>query len=333
MRASRSFTLIEILVAMTIVIILTALLVMGLGGTKTKAMHKASVAMVNKIKVALDNYYAAFRDYPPDGYDLGEKGTGSGWDVTRPQGVRVGYIGNRRVRGTASLIYFLCRPVIKTTNLSSDPGTIGDPKFTSYTKVGPFLQLEPGDFTLQKLTVNSEEINFNPNYPWTSNEFWETQGGLNCEIIDAFGRPLCYDKVKTEHLVQNPSGNQYQFFQPDLFQNPATGTGNGGIFAVHPDANRYIVEGQMPINIDDEPDIGLDEADLIYYRCDPRYSKATGTNLVNSLESGTPPTAGTGSGADPTTWSHRPKNVPGYDLWSAGKSWVDPRDDITSWGD
>lgn len=322
MRATRSFTLIEILVAITIVVILTSLLVMGLGGTKSKAMHKASVAMVNKVKVALDNYYAAFRDYPPDGYDIGERGSGSGWDVNT-QGVLVGYGSDqRRVRGTASLIYFLCRPVIKVTRQSADPGDTS----ATYQRVGPFLELEPGDFSLQKLTVNGEELNFDPNYPWTSDEFWDAQGGIRCEIVDAFGRPLCYDKVKTEHTTHNPSSGQYQFYNPSLFQDPGgSATAGGGIYA-HPDAARYIESGLMPINADEEPEIGVSEDDLVRYRCDPRFfDKTQGQNLINNLEGGTPPTAATAT-------THRPMNVPGYDLWSAGRSWVDPRDDITSWG-
>ena len=322
MRDLRSFTLIEVLVSITIVMILTSLLIMGLGGTKTKAMQKASIAMVNKVKVALDNYYASFRDYPPDGYDVGERGTGSGWDVNT-QGVLVGYGANaRRVRGTASLIYFLCRPVVKVTRQSADPD---DPSAT-YQRVGPFLELEPGDFSMQTMTIAGEETSFNPNHPWIDNDFWVTQGGIRCEIIDAFGRPLCYDKVKTEDTTNQPGMGRFKFYEPSLFQDPGgSATGGGGIYA-HPDAERYILDGLMPINVDDEPDIGLDEANLVRYRCDPRFLDSTqAQNLILALEGGTPP-------GPATVTSHKPKNVPGYDLWSAGKSWVDPRDDITSWG-
>lgn len=323
MRDLRSFTLIEVLVSITIVVILTSLLVMGLGGSKTKAMHKASVAMVNKVKVALDNYYASFRDYPPDGYDLGERGTGGGWDINT-QGVLVGYGSDqRRVRGTASLIYFLCRPVVRVTRQSADPDDPG----ATYQRLGPFLELEASNFSLQTMTIAGEETSFNPNHPWGDDAYWDTQGGIRCEIIDAFGRPLCYDKVKTEEVNHNPGNGQFKFYEPGLFQDPGgSATGGGGIYA-HPDADRYILSGQMPINLDDEPAIGLDEENILRYRCDPRFlDSASGQALINALEGGTPPGAA-------TVATHKPKNVPGYDLWSAGKSWVDPRDDITSWGD
>lgn len=322
----RAFTLIEVLVSITIVVILTSLLIMGLGGTKAKAMHKASLATLNKVMVALGNYQAAFRDFPPDGYDLGETSANSGstgWDVNT-QGVLVGYgADQRRVRGTASLIYFLCRPVVRVTRQSADPGDTS----ATFTRVGPFLELEPGDFSMEKVLVGGQEINFDPNYPWTSDEFWDTQGGIRCEIIDAFGRPLCYDKVKTAETVQDVPGGKHQFFNPTLFQNPGgSATAGGGIYA-HPDADRYILGGLMPINEDDEPDaLGLSEDELLKYRCDPRFlDQAQYDILINSLEGGTPPGPGTAA-------THRPKNVPGYDLWSAGRSWVDPRDDITSWG-
>ncbi|MBL4844190.1 MAG: type II secretion system protein [Planctomycetes bacterium] len=320
----RDFTLIEVLVSITIIVILTSLLIMGLGGTKAKAMHKASLATVNKVMVALGNYQAAFRDFPPDGYDLGENGSGNGWDVNT-QGVLVGYGGDqRRVRGTAALIYFLCRPVVRVTRQSADP----DDTSATFTLVGPFLTLEAGDFSLERVTLNGVEQSFNPNHPWTDDAFWDVQGGIRCEIIDAFGRPLCYDKVKTDHTTQNPATNQFQFYNPSLFQDPnGSQTGGGGIYA-HPDAVRYIVGGLMPISIDEEPDaLGLSEDELIKYRCDPRFlDKAQFQALITGLEGGTPPGAASAA-------THKPKNVPGYDLWSAGRSWVDPRDDITSWGD
>jgi len=321
----RAFTLIEVLVSITIVVILTSLLIMGLGGAKAKAMHKASLATVNKVMVALGNYQAAFRDFPPDGYDLGERkisetNTTGGWDVNQ-QGVLVGYGGDqRRVRGTAALIYFLCRPVVRVTRQSADP----DDTSATYTRVGPFLTLEPGDFSMEKILVNGQEQNFDPNYPWTSDEYWDNQGGIRCEIIDGFGRPLCYDKVKTDHTINGPG--QYAYFNPGLFQNPGGGgTSGDGIYA-HPDADRYILGGLMPLNEDDEPEaLGLSEDQLLRARCDPRLlDKVQYDALITILEGG-----GTLPVGSPT--SHRPKNVPGYDLWSAGRSWVDPRDDITSW--
>lgn len=332
LQSRRAFTLIEILVAMTIIVILTSILIMGLGGTKAKAMHKASLATVNKVMVALGNYQAAFRDFPPDGYDLGEKklsetDLAGGWDVNA-DGVLVGYSPPRRVRGTAALIYFLCRPVVRVTRQSADPGDTS----ATYTRVGPFLELEAADFSMERLVANGEEVNFDPNYPWLS-DFWDE--GRKCEIIDAFGRPLCYDKVKTNHVAPGGAG-KYVYFNPSLFQDPGAGaTSRTGIYA-HPDAERYILSGLMPISEDEEPEGFATEADLHLYRCDPRYADKTKFQLLtDALDAGTAPGAGTDGTVNPdgsfNAGTHRPKNVPGYDLWSAGRSWVDPRDDITSW--
>ncbi|MGE0713162.1 MAG: type II secretion system protein [Planctomycetota bacterium] len=327
---SRGFTLVEILVAMTIVIILTTILAMGLGGSKDKAANKASKALVQKVKVALEAYFAEFRDYPPDGYDIGENGTGSGWNVTT-QGVQVGFQPARRVRGTAALIYFLCRPVIKATRISSDPGD----KTMNYERVGPFLQLDTRDFSLESVFIGGQETNFDPNYPWSSTEFWDTQGGINCEIVDAYRRPLCYDKVKTNEITNQPTAGKFKYFHPDLFQNQSGGsTGTPPLLCgvnAHPDAQRYIIGGLMPISEDEEPagfiNTGASATQMINSRWDPRFTDKNAVDNAMANESAAPvPPNGTQT-------TVKPRNVPGYDLWSAGKSWVDPRDDITSWGD
>lgn len=332
---SRAFTLIEILVAMTIVIILTSLLAMGLSGSKEKASQKSSMALVAQIKNALESYHAEFRDYPPDGYDAGENGTGNGWNWNS-QGVLVGFTPSRRVRGTASLIYFLCRPVMKVTRMSADPADTE----VDVRKVGPFLTLENRNFSIDKITVNGEEISFDPNYPWASDPYWDVgQGqGINCEIIDTYGRPLCYDKVRTADSANDPTNATnptFKFFTADLFQSPGPTTGTGtepqkGINA-HPDGQRYIVGGIMPLDNSTEPDAydSDDPAVMVNYRMDPRFeSKALVDQFIEG--GGGAPAAGTEAlGAVNTII---PKNVPGYNLWSAGRSWIDPRDDITSWG-
>jgi type II secretory pathway pseudopilin PulG len=328
MRIRRRFTMIEVLVAMTIVLILTTLLAMGLGGSKDKATHKASIALVNKIKVALESYFAEFRDYPPDGYDVGE----NGWSVTSA-GVEVGFAPARRVRGTASLIYFLCRPVIKVTRMSSDPGDTG----ATFKKVGPFLELDNRDFSNTEITVGGELRRFQPNFPWANAEFWDkAQGqGINCEIVDAYGRPLCYDKVRTAETVDDKGNGKFKYYHASLFQDPAgggTAVPPTGLDA-HPDNARYITGGIMPVDEDEEPpgfaNTGASMNTILNSRCDPRFATQAARDAVTAMmlnESAAP------SVSAATTTTHKAHSTPGYDLWSAGKSWVDPRDDITSWG-
>ena len=332
----RGFTLVEVLVAMTIVLILTALLAMGLGGSKDKAAHKASKALVSKIKVALESYNAEFRDYPPDGYDLDDPG----WNVTAAQGVAVrppdllDSSGSattayklRRVKGTSALIYFLCRPQIKRTRMSSDPGD----KTMNEKRLEPFLQLDTRDYTRPKITAAGEEITFEPNHPWGNDAYWDRNagGGILTEIIDAYGRPLCYDKVRTALTVSNVSAGEIAYFNPGLFQS-GSGVSTGGVgIAAHPDAAEYILGGLMPINADQEPSgfADADENTLLTSRMDPRLRSDQIQTAINALEGG----ASTVPAGDVST--HEPKNVPGYNVWSAGRSWIDFRDDIVSWAD
>ena len=341
----RGFTLIEVLVAMTIVLVLTALLAMGLGGSKDKAAHKASKALVSKIKVALESYNAEFRDYPPDGYDQDDPG----WNVAN-DGVAVKPPDNpgppaitykaRRVKGTAALVYFLCRPQIKQTLMSSDPGDTS----MSSKRLEPFLQLDTRDYTRPKITItgSGEEITFDPNHPWNNDGFWDRDagGGVLTEIIDAYGRPLCYDKVRTALTVSNPGAGEIAFYNPDLFQTGTTGSTTVGVegLGAHPDAAEYIIGGLMPINADQEPSgfADADEMTLLTSRMDPRYHKNMVAAAAANLEGGASSVSAAApidNPTNPTTGTHEAKNVPGYNLWSAGRSWIDFRDDIVSWAD
>lgn len=302
--ARRRFTLIEILVVIAIISILTAVLAMGLGGSKDKAMHKASKALVNKIKIALEAYNSEFRDYPPDGYDTAEK---PGWLVDA-DGVHVG-TPKRALRGTAALMYFLCRPLVKFTVVGADPD---DERNKQYKRVGPFLELGPKDFSMP---------GFNPNHPWSDATYWDVK--KNCEIIDAYGRPLIYDKVKTAEEGTD------KYFQANRFQN--TGTAKGFGYRAHPDEAYVFLNGQgnIPIDADAEPSGFADDdyQTILKFRVDPRF-KTPGDfqTLIDLLDTGGKP----GNGKPGT---HAPKAPGAYDLWSMGRSWVDPRDDVTSWGD
>lgn len=64
-RRASGFTLIEILVVITIIGILVALVAPALVGAKRQARVKACEADINGIKAALEVYYSRFGDYPP----------------------------------------------------------------------------------------------------------------------------------------------------------------------------------------------------------------------------------------------------------------------------
>lgn len=281
-RSARGFTLIEILIVMGIMVTLTALIAMGMGIAKEKARQKATRALISKIKIALESYHSEFRDFPPDGYDPGE---------LTPLGMK----------GTSALIYYLCRPLNKITYVGAGVGV--DPTDTRNQvkqRVGPFLELSGQDFS---------RPDFNPNMVFEGDRgtaYWETQGYKFTEIIDSYGRPLCYDKVKT---------NQPAHWKPALFHMNVD---------AHPDKD-YIGAGKLGIIVEEESD-QLNPDELEKHRPDPRFKAGKMEAWVQALN-------GLGSFAPATIDTHEPKYVGGYDLWSTGRSWTNPTDDITSWGE
>jgi prepilin-type N-terminal cleavage/methylation domain-containing protein len=361
---TRGFTLIEILMVMAIIITLTALLSVGLMGARDKAKNKGSKALVSKIKIALESYYADFRDYPPDGFDLEPGWTagtppvavvypapmGAQWDIN--DGIKCGTpgtAGNPRqfsMKNTAALMYFLCRPLIKVTFIGSD---MSDPRNMVRKKVGPYMELTGSNFSMpQRIRASSgEPVDFSPAYRWDSSadsvEYWETMGFRKCEIIDAYGRPLVYDKVKTSDPVP-AAGGAGLYWDPARVQLPGvTAPGKSQGSFVHPDREHI---DNMDLMYENEPE-GYIEAEstfleILEKRFDPRFRVAApgtagplppGNDVPGYLE----PLFAEGGGApDPspgTDATHAPQFTGGYDLWSMGRSWIDPRDDIKSWGD
>ena len=317
----RGFTLIEVLIAIGIVILLTSLLVMGMMGKTEQAKAKGTNGLILKIKAAMQRYHAAFRDFPPDGYDQEPPPPGgTGWAYT-PQGVMVG-TPQRAVKGTASLIYFLCRPLVKVTWLGDDQA---DSRNRQTQIVGPFLaDLEGSAFSRK---------GFNPNHPWSDNAYWNNNYILT-EIIDKFFRPLCYDKVKSNNAV---------YFQPARFHVHGGGSGTlpGGTGRfVHPDQafmdNEMALlassEARCPTDTHDGGEIalsGLTQAQLLQVHTDPRFTVNSAARAPDGCPLGNPFTTGFGAG---TTATHEPKaQGGGYDLWSYGPSYINCIDDIGSW--
>ncbi len=283
--STRAFTLIEILITMGIMITLTALIAMGMGVAKEKARQKATRALVSKIKIALEAYHGEFRDFPPDGYDPAEP---------TPLGMK----------GSSALIYFLCRPLTKIMYVGAGVGVDADDERNQVKKrVGPFLELTGTEFS---------RPDFNPSMTFEGERgtsYWETKGYKSTEIVDSYGRPLCYDKVKTNKKKEH--------WDPKLFHMSTK---------AHSDQD-YIKAGKLGIIVEDESE-QIDPNDLEDHRPDPRFKAGEMEIWVKAL---TAQPGGSFKPAGPTT--HEPKYVGGYDLWSSGKSWTDPKDDITSWGE
>ncbi len=329
LRRSRSrakgMTLIEILVVVGIILILMALLGMGMRTAAGKARSKATKALIGRLQTALESYHAEFRDYPPDGYDAEVPST----DVN---GVQVGSPA-RRVRGTASLIYFLCRPLVKISYMG-DPT---DPRSVVKRPSGPFMTLESSNVSRPEAVVGGQPTKFDPGYPWNANDYWGPSGpsGIpslmaTCEIIDSYFHPLVYDKVKT---YRDPTDNKY--FQASRFHfyggsGTVSGTGVLGGKA-HPDqeylAGMPTTDDDEVLNVPDWPDYGAGSGPFSTASTtthgDPRFTKWFNGDRYQTGVAGDPNTAGTGS--------HAPRNIGGYDLWSSGGSWTNTRDDITSW--
>jgi prepilin-type N-terminal cleavage/methylation domain-containing protein len=331
----RGFTLIELLVVVAIIFILVALLAAGLGKARESAKSKASRALIGRLQVALENYHSEFRDYPPDGYD--QESPAPPAPVVNnqgvPVGVSVGGSGARRLKGTALLMYYLCRPLIKITYMGAPPlpGETIDPRNVVSTAVGPFLTLNGSNYSRGRPDQDSTAETFDPGFVWTgpagskAADFWDTRGMSLCEIIDGYGRPLCYDKVKT---------NTAKFFQPDRFHYGVTGSSvvAGKGTGAHPDTP--YMQNEMPTFDDDE--LACPTGDITHgaptsvsagnrylYHQDPRFIPAQ-----RAADGCNPSDKAVGSVS-----THAPKNVGGYDLWSFGKSFTNTNDDITSWGE
>lgn len=100
------FTLLEILVAVSIMSILLGLVVFGMGGIRKKGYDAGAAAAIEKIKAGLNAYHSTYGVYPPDGYDTPVR-TGTGG-------------GARTIKGGQCLVHFLAKPTIQEMEVGSD---------------------------------------------------------------------------------------------------------------------------------------------------------------------------------------------------------------------
>lgn len=96
-----AFTLIELLVAISIIVLLATMVVGFMNKGRAAADEAATTGLIKRTESGLGAYYAAFRQYPPDGFDK------SPIDIAY---VKDGQLIRKTVawKGSQSLLYHLC---------------------------------------------------------------------------------------------------------------------------------------------------------------------------------------------------------------------------------
>ncbi len=65
----KGFTLIEMLIVITIIALLASLILVGMGGARAKARDSRRIADLHNVQNALELYYAKIGSYPVDNYN------------------------------------------------------------------------------------------------------------------------------------------------------------------------------------------------------------------------------------------------------------------------
>jgi general secretion pathway protein G len=293
---ARGFTLMELLVVMAILIMLTTLLIGALWPQKEKAMTKKTEALLKAVQSALDMYHAEFHDYPPDGYDSDPTKGDKGWTYASGSnyGIKIQLpSGTATYFGSGCLIYFLCYPMDNIYYIGADAGAgVVDPRNKRAKALDPYLS------TLRKedISVSAWDDSFDLSISPRSTSY--KPGWSIGEIIDAFGFPIHYDKVRD--------------------------ASNGGFF------QNYVFEGNTKCHSDQTYLTGAMQnflsADVNGSIC------PTGAhNLTSSPKHGEPRSPDPGDGCYLDATATAPRNPGAYDLWAHGKSFCNGRTAITNW--
>lgn len=323
------FTLIELLVVMAIVIMLASFLIAALWPQKDKALRSKTAAVLQAVGSALDQYYAEFHDFPPDGYDKEPGWAKNNNYATTGPGIYLGGgpTGNKKYLyyGSGCLIYFLCYPIANVTVVGADQGAF-DPRnlrISPCNKGSAFLSsLKKEDVTTGIRFPDDFEWSIHPgltNYGAGAGGSTGGQEWAKGEIVDAYGYPIHYDKVGDAADV-GPTGH----FQVGLF----TGAGKNFPFTpIHSD-DRYMNEQVAGrVNPPDDTETKCCPAGDASHspggtgggvkHADPRgAAEADGCYIDN-------PTLATGQ--------PKPRNPGGYDLWAHGKCFGNGITAITNW--
>ena len=299
-RSRAGFTLVELLVVIGIMSFLATFLIVGLWPSVDKAKIKGTEALIKSIQSALDQYYAEFHDYPPDGYDVEP-----GW--THATGGNPGVVLKcgptatpYTFYGSGCLIYFLCHPITNVTIVGAD--SVVDPRNirnVPCNKGTAYLELKR-EFYSTGVHDGAFDPAISPGCTgWVAG--WE-----KCEIIDTYGWPLCYDKVG-----DGSSGAANSKFQPTRFQGSPSP-------AIHSDLTYH---QQHVMQIAHNPA----DQDVAPPGVGPAFP-GTGTTSMNHIDP---------RGFNPTDWTAlpapKPRNINGYDLWSPGRVWWHPFSNVNNW--
>jgi prepilin-type N-terminal cleavage/methylation domain-containing protein len=318
----RGFTLLELLVVMAIVILLASFLIAALWPQKDKALRSKTAAILQAVGSALDQYFAEFHDFPPDGYDHEPNwNKTAGTYVTGGPGIFLGGgpTGTKKYRyyGSGCLIYFLCYPIANVTIVGADQGS-PDPRnlrVNPCNKGGAFLTtLKKEDTTSGLLFPDDFEWSINPGMSDYGKGAGGTGGGqtwADGEIVDAYGYPIHYDKVGDANDI-GPTGH----FQDGLFSGKAF-----PYKEIHSD-QKYMNE-QLSGRLS-PPDDGETHA------C-PSGDTSHVPGSTGGVKHADPRVTAEADGCYIDKAGAKPRNPGGYDLWAHGKYFANGISSITNW--
>jgi len=279
-RPNRGFTLIEVLVVVSIIVILAAITINAVGSLQIRAKQKKTEVMVEAVNNALQAYFADFRDYPPDGFDAVPGLTVDMNGAHLPDvnaDLTINPTATAPRKNSSCLIYFLMLRHVKVSRMGAD-GTAT--AFTSQqTKlVGPYLPMA---------TLDAE------NFSVLGADGRPDLTAEACEVLDGFGWPLEYDRVRLATDIQIRNND------PDTY---------------HPDAAlRTLITQLVPVSgkADYCPSGAHSITEGYMTFIDPR--RPILENDDGCVNAGA---------------AVRTINVGSYDVWSHGRAWSNPRDDI-----
>jgi prepilin-type N-terminal cleavage/methylation domain-containing protein len=319
MKKTRGFTLLELLVVISIVVFLSGFLIAALWPQKNKALVTATSAMLQTVGSALDQYFSEFHDFPPDGYDT-EPGWASSYvsgHTGQPGGtpginLGGGPTGAHKYTyfGSGCLIYFLCYPVMNMSVIGADNGGF-DPRnvrITPCNKGAAFLStLKKENFSTFFLDP-SFDISINPGNSSYGGSIG-AQGWASGEIVDAYGFPIHYDKVGD---VSNTV-----LFQAGTFEG---GSASYPFPLIHSDSAYMNGVLASQLNPPDDTELNACPSGNHTGTSGPHHSDPRGTAETDGCYLDTP-----------TVHAPVPRNPGGYDLWAHGKCFANAITAITNW--